>query len=277
VFAALVAGALTIFLSHLVSQSIGRKTMRVTYIDGRIVDVVPGRTLLEISRSAGIAHASVCGGKGRCSTCRVRIEKGFKKLPPPKGAEAVTLRSIDAPENMRLACQIRPACDLTVALVSRPATPAPPQEGFAEIKLFVAAHVRGVLGERPVDVGSSDAGAVSKWIGNKIGYPVPVHDLAVHGFSLVGARIEFPNDKPTAAIIYSRFERAITLFVGPAGSGASLAMRGRRNGYHVLAWSDDTAAYVAVSDIAARELDRLEGVLRPSEPALKEGARSAVV
>jgi hypothetical protein len=54
-------------------------------------------------------------------------------------------------------------------------------------------------------------------------------------------------------------------------------MRGQRNGYHVLAWTDDKLAYVAVSDIAARELDRLEEALRPPEPALKEGARSAII
>ena len=31
-----------------------------------------GFTILDASRTAGIPHASVCGGRGRCSTCRVR-------------------------------------------------------------------------------------------------------------------------------------------------------------------------------------------------------------
>jgi ferredoxin len=276
-FAAAIAGALAILLSRLLAHSVVHKTTRISYVDGPTVDLVPGRTLLEVSRSAGITHASVCGGRGRCSTCRVRIDKGLKKLPPPAGAEAVTLRSIEAPENIRLACQIRPIGDLTVALISRPATPGPPQDSFSEIREFVAAHVRGVLAERPVDIGSSDAEAVRRWIGDKVGHPVPVPDLATRGFALVGARIDFPNNKPTATIVYSRLERAVTLFVEPTGPVASLAMRGQRNGYHVLAWTDDKLAYVAVSDIAARELDRLEEALRPPEPALKEGARSAII
>jgi adenylate cyclase len=47
--------------------------VRIGYPDGRAVDVVPGTSVLEASRLAGIPHASVCGGRGRCSTCRVRV------------------------------------------------------------------------------------------------------------------------------------------------------------------------------------------------------------
>jgi hypothetical protein len=94
----------------------------------------------------------------------VRVETGLDSLPPPTGAEAITLRSIEAPENVRLACQIRPTADLTVAIISRPATPGPPQESFDDIKEFVAAHVRGVLGDHLVEVRSSDTAALARWL-----------------------------------------------------------------------------------------------------------------
>ena len=70
--------------------------------------------LLEISRMSKISHAAVCGGRARCSTCRVRIEHGSSPLPPPSFPESVTLGSIRAPENVRLACQIYPQGDLVV-------------------------------------------------------------------------------------------------------------------------------------------------------------------
>ena len=44
--------------------------------------VPTGPTLLEISRMHGIPHASVCGGRARCSTCRVRIDEGADSPAP---------------------------------------------------------------------------------------------------------------------------------------------------------------------------------------------------
>ena len=69
-----------------------------------------------------VPHASVCGGRARCSTCRVGVETGLANLMPPTGAEAMTLASIKAPPHVRLACQIRPREPITVTrLVAPPA------------------------------------------------------------------------------------------------------------------------------------------------------------
>ena len=69
-----------------------------------------GLTILEMSRIAGIPHASVCGGRGRCSTCRVRIGGADRaKLPPPSPEEQKVLARVGAPANVRLACQLQPA------------------------------------------------------------------------------------------------------------------------------------------------------------------------
>ncbi len=82
-------------------------------------DVSMGRglTLLEASRSKGIPHPSLCGGRGRCSTCRVLILKGNETLDPPGPAEAALLKSISAPSRVRLACQVRPKRDLSVQII----------------------------------------------------------------------------------------------------------------------------------------------------------------
>jgi adenylate cyclase len=92
-----------------------RRQVRLTYIDGRQVTVPVGATVLEASRSARIPHASVCGGRGRCSTCRVRVLRGLDTLPPPSADEQRVLERVGAPPGVRLACQLRPARPLTVA------------------------------------------------------------------------------------------------------------------------------------------------------------------
>jgi adenylate cyclase len=99
----------------------------ITYPGGIIVPVPRGWSILEASRSHRIPHLSMCGGRARCSTCRVRVVAGGDHCPPPAPNELETLERIHAPEGTRLACQLRPQGDVTVVpLVA--ATPSPPRE-----------------------------------------------------------------------------------------------------------------------------------------------------
>ena len=83
--------------------------VRLDYGERRSVAEPAGFTILEISRIAGIPHASVCGGRGRCSTCRVRIGGPDRdKLPVADPEEAKVLARVGAPPHVRLACQVRP-------------------------------------------------------------------------------------------------------------------------------------------------------------------------
>jgi adenylate cyclase len=94
------------FIRHIWRRRHG--LLRIGYPDGRFVDVTPGTTVLEASRIAGIPHASVCGGRGRCSTCRVRVRAEIGSIDPPEPVEQRVLRRIAATPNIRLACQLRP-------------------------------------------------------------------------------------------------------------------------------------------------------------------------
>jgi adenylate cyclase len=73
-----------------------------------------GATVLETLRENGIPHASVCGGRARCTTCRILVTKGLGNLPEPSGLEAKALARIGATPGMRLACQICPTADISV-------------------------------------------------------------------------------------------------------------------------------------------------------------------
>ena len=91
-----------------------RSVIRLSYPDGRSAVVPTGWTVLEASRSAGIPHASVCGGRGRCSTCRIRVTGDPAALPAASPQEQRVLQRVGAPPNVRLACQLRPLRDLEV-------------------------------------------------------------------------------------------------------------------------------------------------------------------
>ena len=88
--------------------------VRVRYFDGTEVQIPAGWSVLDASRHAGIPHASVCGGRGRCSTCRIRVAGDPTLLPPPARLERRVLERIGASPNVRLACQLRPQGDVLV-------------------------------------------------------------------------------------------------------------------------------------------------------------------
>jgi len=90
-------------------------TTRVTYADGSTFTSEIGPTLLDISRSNGVPHASVCGGRARCSTCRVRVLEGLDGLPAMGEDELRVLKRVGAGANVRLACQLTPTSDISVA------------------------------------------------------------------------------------------------------------------------------------------------------------------
>jgi adenylate cyclase len=81
---------------------------------GRTMPVLVGATVLETLRANGIPHASVCGGRARCTTCRILVTNGLDRLPAASGLEAKALARIGATPGMRLACQIRPAADMSI-------------------------------------------------------------------------------------------------------------------------------------------------------------------
>lgn len=111
-YAALLAGVFGLRFLRGVRER-GKAAIAIEYPNGghpgaKSVTVPVGFTILEASRWAGIEHASMCGGRGRCSTCRVLVTAGFDELPAPNAIETATLDRIGWPRHVRLACQVRP-------------------------------------------------------------------------------------------------------------------------------------------------------------------------
>ena len=131
-----------------------RHIIRITYPDGRIVRAPAGMSVLDASRLARVPHASVCGGRGRCSTCRIRIMSGLEQQAPPGAAERAVLARVGADRHTRLACQLKPDGDITIVpLVPANAGAA---EGYATSRYragqerFVAILFTDIRGSTPI-------------------------------------------------------------------------------------------------------------------------------
>ncbi len=101
----------------------GKALVAIAY-PRRTVRVPRGWSVLEASRSHHLPHVSICGGRARCSTCRVRVTAGLDACPPPSAMERATLARIGAPADVRLACQLRPTADIAVVPLLATSTPA---------------------------------------------------------------------------------------------------------------------------------------------------------
>jgi uncharacterized 2Fe-2S/4Fe-4S cluster protein (DUF4445 family) len=85
----------------------------------RVLDPDPGASILKAAQAAGIDITATCGGRGRCTSCRVKFVSGT--VPPPTIMDEVQLGDDLVREGFRLACQCVPGEPVTVQV-------APPLE-----------------------------------------------------------------------------------------------------------------------------------------------------
>ena len=98
----------------------------LSYGNGRTIRVPKGLTVLEASLRHNVPHASMCGGRARCSTCRIRVIGDCSALPRPSQREAFVLDRVGATDpSIRLACQLRPETDLSFFQIFTPQAISP--------------------------------------------------------------------------------------------------------------------------------------------------------
>lgn len=127
-----------------------RNGIVVRFEEGTRVRVPPGTTVLEASALAGLPHAAVCGGRGRCSTCRVRVKvPGGSAVQPPSAAESRVLNRLGAMADVRLACQLRPERSVDVIRLMSPGVkpsdalkPMDPAQGYERSVVILFADLR---------------------------------------------------------------------------------------------------------------------------------------
>lgn len=78
------------------------------------VEAETGRSIMHITRDAGLPVQAICGGNCICTTCHVYIDRDwYAKLKAPSDDEAALLEDSGAPQpTSRLGCQIPFSDDL---------------------------------------------------------------------------------------------------------------------------------------------------------------------
>ena len=136
----IILGVIALILSSLLARLTTtwienrRAAVHLKYDDGTSYRFHQGLSLLEASNACLYPHASVCGGRGRCSTCRVRVRKGADLLSPPTSEEQKVLTRVKAGHDVRLACQ------------------AIPSPGEIEISTLLPPNATATNGHTPSDV-----------------------------------------------------------------------------------------------------------------------------
>ncbi|MCT4593604.1 MAG: 2Fe-2S iron-sulfur cluster-binding protein [Anaeromicrobium sp.] len=81
----------------------------------KIIDTIPGSTLLQILRHNNIFIPSPCGGNALCGGCRVKITKG-NDLMDISAEEYDKLSDEEIKRNFRLSCSYIPKEDIIVEI-----------------------------------------------------------------------------------------------------------------------------------------------------------------
>jgi adenylate cyclase len=244
-----VAALVAVLFARVVRRGWRRRhgVIRISYPNGRFVDVVRGTSVLEASRLARIPHASICGGRGRCSTCRVRVRAAYPGLPLPNEDERRVLNRIRATPNVRLACMLRPSVEVQVTPLLPPlaqahdgATRVDVAQGSEREIAILFADIRGFTalaeGRLPYDVVfilnryfaamgravESAGGRVDKFVGDGIMALFGVEDdieagcrAALAAARLMSQRLAELNDALTAELA-EPLRIGIGLHAGPA-------------------------------------------------------------
>ena len=81
--------------------------MQIEFVGEKVIEIARDQTVLEASLCAGIPHFHACGGKGKCTTCRIIVLEGEENLNMANKKESKLRDAIKFPKSMRLACQTR--------------------------------------------------------------------------------------------------------------------------------------------------------------------------
>jgi anti-sigma factor RsiW len=215
------------------------------------------------------------GHVARCPTCgrerdeilalRETARERLPRFDPPPGLEERLLRSVRAAATprprparrwLREAALMAAAACVAVAATSTLRTGGDPS---GEI---VDAHLRSLQPGHLTDVASSDQHTVKPWFQGRIDFGVPVRDFAAQGFPLVGGRLDMVDGRPVAALVYSRRQHLINVFVGPVADRDRPLRTGSSRGYRVSSWAQGGLKYRLVTDVNAADADQLVSLLR---------------
>jgi len=226
------------------------------YVDG---ELDAAKSLELEAHLAGNPAARAAGERLREMSAAIRSRADYHAAPSALAARLrVSVPAIpeEAPRRAALRAWLKPAALFaTIALVAWVvaimATRSGDDERVAQEAL--ASHVRATLGNRLLDVASSDQHTVKPWLSARLPFSPPVADFSAHGFELRGGRLDYIGGRAVAALVYQRRQHMIDVFVWPAtAEKAQQALT--LNGFNSEGFARGGMSFWLVSDLNRNEL-----------------------
>ncbi|MGA9392916.1 MAG: hypothetical protein WBV69_20975 [Candidatus Sulfotelmatobacter sp.] len=130
-------------------------------------------------------------------------------------------------------------------------------------------HVATLASSTPVDVLSSDRHTVKPWFLRKIPFTFNLPELAAGSeFTLVGGRVAYLEQVPSAHLIYQIRKHYISVFILPDRSSAirEFAPGTATNfSFQTASWTENGLRYFLIGDVGAADLQKLSEMLRDSK------------
>ena len=82
--------------------------------DDKQIVMRDSETILAASLRDGIPHAYACGGRARCSICRISVEEGLEFCSPRSKGERIVAERLNFSPETRLACQTKITGDVNL-------------------------------------------------------------------------------------------------------------------------------------------------------------------
>lgn len=124
---------------------------------------------------------------------------------------------------------------------------------------ILAAHVRSLLQDAPIQIASTDSHVVKPWLVGRVDFAPEVRDLSAEGFPLLGGRLDYVDGRRVAVMVYRRRLHTINVFAWLSDGAGSVAPHlVTRNGYSLITWTQGGVTRAAISDLSADELWMLQ-------------------
>lgn len=120
-----------------------------------------------------------------------------------------------------------------------------------------SSHVRSLMMSHLLDVSSADKHKLKPWLNTVLDFSPPIEDLALQGFDLLGARLDYIQNTQAVALVYQIRNHYINLLIWPSETveeNGTYSFDEKYHGYNLKRWKNSSLNYAAISDLNEKEM-----------------------